>query len=246
MAGEIQTAYATGRTLYAQIRNEIGQIWNGTAFSAFSSANWLLYTIAMLEDGSSCVYLGNIPTSIQYQTLSLVVFERSGATPTQGDLPVAEGTIEWDGYIAPSSQLVSTSRFYVQNLLAGNPLVTRVPDPVDPTSASVAGWWTVWSASDPADPSTLTKSVGDGRIFGFDFGNLDELSDGQTITYAAITISAGGVVAGPAEMASAYQVVALFSGGTVNNTCEVTCSIELSGGTTIVRTGLLAVAQGGD
>lgn len=146
----------------------------------------------------------------------------------------------------PPPPLVSTERFYVQNLIANNPLVTTTPEAVEVTAASVAGWWHVWGPSDPADPSTLRKSVGDARLFGFDFGNLDELAAGQTIDYAVITISAGAVVVGATEMASDYQVVAQFSGGALNQTCEVTVSIELSGGTTIVRTGILEIAQGGD
>lgn len=146
----------------------------------------------------------------------------------------------------PPPPLVSTDRFFVQNLVANNPLITTTPAAVDPTSASVAGWWPVWSSADPADPGTLTKSVGDERYFGFDFGNLDELAAGQTIDFAIITVSAGAVLAGATEMASAYQVVALFTGGSLGQTCEVECLIELSGGTTIVRTGLLAIAQGGD
>jgi hypothetical protein len=115
-----------------------------------------------------------------------------------------------------------------------------------PTGTTVSGWWHVWSAADPADPGTITKSVGDERYFGFDFGNLDELAAGESIDSAVIAVTSGGATVGATEMTSDYQVAALFAGGTIGNTCGVTCTIELSGGTTIVRTGLLAIAQGGD
>jgi len=176
-----------------------------------------------------------------------------------------EGTGWWTGQIAgvlpfrgpliafgestspppPPPPLVSTDRFYVQNLLANNPLVTTTPAAVEPTAASISGWWHAFAPSDPADAGTLSKTAGDERYFGFDFGNLDELVAGQTIDYAIITAAEVELVVGATEMANAYSPVALFAGGNALTDYVVTCTIELSGGSTVVRTGNLKVVGGG-
>ena len=89
---------ATGATLYAQVRNDDGQIWNtsGTpAFEAYLTANIADYDIALTEQGTaSRFYTFTFPSAIVAGVYSIAVY--SGAT-AEGDPAVAEGEVEWDG-----------------------------------------------------------------------------------------------------------------------------------------------------
>ena len=62
MANELVLDYATGNTLYAMLFNASGQVWNGSAFAAPSSASWTDYDIAMAEVATATgIYRGSMP-----------------------------------------------------------------------------------------------------------------------------------------------------------------------------------------
>lgn len=104
MAGEIQATYTTGSTLYAQVRNSVGQIWNtaSSVFQAYVTANIADYDVAMTEQGTaSGFYSGTFPTGITTAgTYPVTVYRRVGGSPAETDLVVAAGNIEWSGSVA--------------------------------------------------------------------------------------------------------------------------------------------------
>jgi hypothetical protein len=102
MAKEIQCVYITAKTLYAQIFNQVGQIWNtaGTpAFQAYATANIADYDVALTEAGTaSAIYQGDFPTAIVTPGVYLVlIHERAGGAPAEADVIVAQGEVEWNG-----------------------------------------------------------------------------------------------------------------------------------------------------
>lgn len=100
MAGEIQLPHsATGDTLYALVRNTVGQVWStvGSSFGAYATANLADYDIAMTEQGTaSRFYVGNFPAAAA-GSYGVTVYKRAGGAPAEGDTLVGSGTVEWNG-----------------------------------------------------------------------------------------------------------------------------------------------------
>ncbi len=99
MANEIQCAHtATGKNLYALIRNSTGSVWNGSSFVSYATANLSTYAISLTEQGTaSRHYTATFSASITAGFFAITVFERQGASPAEGDPLAAAGNIEWDG-----------------------------------------------------------------------------------------------------------------------------------------------------
>jgi hypothetical protein len=96
--GNIRGASVTGLTVYAQIVNTDGQWWNGATFEDFNGANYLTYSIALTEQGSSGVYTATFPALITDAGLyDLFFYRQSGGAPAQGDTIVGTGRMSWDG-----------------------------------------------------------------------------------------------------------------------------------------------------
>lgn len=111
MAGEIQRAHsATAATLYALVRNNVGQIWNGSAFVSYVTANLGTYAVTMTEQGAaSQFYAGTFPaTSAGIYTVS--VFVRAGGSPAEGDVCAETVRISWDGAALTGATLSATER----------------------------------------------------------------------------------------------------------------------------------------
>jgi len=116
--------------------------------------------------------------------------------------------------------------------------LTPPPDPY--ASGQLAGTWRCAPSTEPQDPPRLYKNAGDARTFGFDFGDIEEVVSGQTISTASL--SGTGVQYGPVALTN-YRVLALFYGGAAGSGDQtVTCTATLSGGGTVVRSGLLSIA----
>src|SRR5215207_10817795 len=99
MSGELQADYVTGRTLYAQVRNAVGQIWNtaGAAFEVYASANVADYDIALTEQGTaSGYYVGTMP-SVVAGAYHVEAKERLGGAPAEADPTVGQGDVAWTG-----------------------------------------------------------------------------------------------------------------------------------------------------
>ena len=114
MAKEIQLAHGvTGRTLYAVVRDTVGQVWNGSAFETYAGGNWTTYAVTMAEEttgGSSGYYRGTFPT-VAAGVYSVEVRWRAGGSPALTDSVVGTGRLEWDGsaVAAVSSRLAASA-----------------------------------------------------------------------------------------------------------------------------------------
>jgi hypothetical protein len=101
MAGEIQLAHdATAETLYAIVRNSVGQAWDtgASAFEAYATASLGDYDIALVEQGTaSRYYVGTFPSAIAAGVYSVTVYVRAGGSPAEGDDIAGAGSIEWSG-----------------------------------------------------------------------------------------------------------------------------------------------------
>ena len=97
MAGELQIPWATGKTVYFLVRNSVGQIYNGSTFTAYSTANYSTYPVSGTEQGTaSGYYVGDFP-SVAAGIYSIEAKERSGASPAETDINVGGGDLLWDG-----------------------------------------------------------------------------------------------------------------------------------------------------
>jgi hypothetical protein len=99
MANEIPVDHTTGKRLYAQVRNAVGQIWNTAtpAFETYATANVTDYDVALTEEGTaSGYYTGDMP-AVPLGVYNVVVKEQPGASPAETDRTIAVGAIEWTG-----------------------------------------------------------------------------------------------------------------------------------------------------
>jgi hypothetical protein len=87
----------TGLSLYVQIRNAAGAVWNGSSFVTWNSANWSTYSIAMTEQTDSGYYTVAFPSSIAAGKYTFVVYQRLGGSAAIGDQPMGVASIFWDG-----------------------------------------------------------------------------------------------------------------------------------------------------
>jgi len=90
---------ASGQALYYHLRDAAGQVFNvpSDQFQGYSSGQWANYSQAFSEQGASAIYLGNIPGTIQPQSLLLVVYLQAGGSPAEGDAIQGSEILPWDG-----------------------------------------------------------------------------------------------------------------------------------------------------
>ena len=105
-------------TLYAHLRDNTGDVWNGSAFVDYAVGNWTDYDITLTEDGSSGYYKGTFPSTASAGRYTWIVYERTGGTPAAGDAIVGTGAIDWDGAAATttSSELSADSVTAICNM----------------------------------------------------------------------------------------------------------------------------------
>jgi hypothetical protein len=121
MANEIHVDYAAGNTLYAIIRNPLGQVWYpaGEAFENWGadghSANH--YAIALL-DKSMSRYVGDIDTNIPAGQYSIQWFIQAGASPADNDTLAGSRDITWTGVAELTATQLLANRA-VHNTLTG-------------------------------------------------------------------------------------------------------------------------------
>jgi hypothetical protein len=123
VANELQTDYQTGRTVYAQLRNAVGQIWrtDTTVFEAYNTANIANYAITTTEQGTaSGYYAGNMPTA-PAGFYNVVAKDRAGGSPAETDKTVGVGSLTWDGAaVAVSPTVAQIVTGMMQDTTAGN------------------------------------------------------------------------------------------------------------------------------
>ena len=106
MAGEIQFRAPSGNTCYAVVRSSAGQVWNTNtaAFENFTAANYAHYGVSCTEQGTTGVYVGNMPTT-NSDVYSLVGYVQGGASPAQSDTATADGEVIFVAGKTPAKSL---------------------------------------------------------------------------------------------------------------------------------------------
>jgi hypothetical protein len=156
----------TGFNLYANVRDKSGQLWNGTAFEAFTSGNYATYAITLTEQTSTGYYKVAFPSSIGPGKYTYAIYQRAGGSPALGDQIVYQSQIFWDGTneITP----LSTNDVLTQINTALNTVISS------PTSGSIL-----------ADVQAIFNKLPTGSISGFnrntDTVNLSNNQSGVTI-----------------------------------------------------------------
>lgn len=94
-------------------------------------------------------------------------------------------------------------------------------------------------------PIRLKKIAAESRQYDFDFTNQVEIAAGQTLTGTpTVTSSPSGLtLTGPVLDSTNKKAQVTISGGTVNETYEVTCTVGTSGGATLVACGELLIIE---
>ena len=99
MAKELRVAHSAARTIYFQVWNNVGQIYNtvSAAFEAYTTANIGDYDIAGTEEGTaSGVYTGNMP-ALASGLYQFDARERAGASPAEADIIIGGNVLTWNG-----------------------------------------------------------------------------------------------------------------------------------------------------
>lgn len=112
MADEIQLQATAAWDVYALIRDPVGDIWNGSSFETYVTANLGTYDIPMSEQGTaSGFYEAAFPTSIgaaiHGAPYGVSVYRRIGGSPSEGDPIIGSGNIEWESAIGKMYQAVT-------------------------------------------------------------------------------------------------------------------------------------------
>lgn len=97
MAAEIQVPFVvSGYTAYAILRNASGQVWNGSAFAAFSEANRNAGAITLTEQTGTSFYVGDIPALLTTRgRYKVVAHRRVGVSPALSDPPIFEDWLDF-------------------------------------------------------------------------------------------------------------------------------------------------------
>ena len=100
MANEIHVDYTSGNTLYAVVRNSVGEVWyaGGQVFESWGTGSRAAddYDIS-LTDKSGNRYVGSFDSNIPAGRYSIQIFSRAGANPADSDDLVGGGKIVWSG-----------------------------------------------------------------------------------------------------------------------------------------------------
>lgn len=100
MANEITARWHdTGVTLYAQVLDATGQIYNGSTFEVPVDANWGTYDIALTEAGTTRIYRASFP-AVAAGVYSLLIYLQAGGSPAVADTLIGLGDMAWSGTAA--------------------------------------------------------------------------------------------------------------------------------------------------
>lgn len=104
MASELECDWYSGRTVYFQIRNTVGEIYNTalTTFQPYQTANIGNYDIAAVEQGTASGYYTADMPALSIGAYSVIGKEQSGGSPAETDITIAVGDMQWSGTEAVS------------------------------------------------------------------------------------------------------------------------------------------------
>jgi hypothetical protein len=124
MANEIHADHASGSTLYAVIRNGLGQVWHppGQVFEDWGTGGRTAddYVIPLTDKGGSR-YVGTFDVSVPAGSYAVQVFRQTGASPADTDPLVGSRGFVWTG----SGELTATK------LLANKAVQNKVTGEID-------------------------------------------------------------------------------------------------------------------
>ncbi len=112
MANEILFNFTSSQTVYFLIWNRISQVWNGSAFVTYVTANYATYTNSAIEQGTaSSMYAGTFPPTIIPGIYSVVAHKQVAGSPAETDPVIATGNVEWNGTaLLPRSDLATSGQ----------------------------------------------------------------------------------------------------------------------------------------
>lgn len=100
MSNEIHIDYSSGSTLYAVIRNRVGEVWyaGGQVFESWGMGGRTAddYDISLTDKGGSR-YVGDFDSNISAGRFSIQAFLQAGANPADNDNLVGGNEIVWSG-----------------------------------------------------------------------------------------------------------------------------------------------------
>lgn len=99
----ISIATQTGLNLYVQFRDSSGNIWNGSVFETYNSANWSTYSQTGTEQSGSGFYDMTAPT-FAAGSYSYIWYQRIGGSPALSDPSAGAGN-----YVVPSTAAAITA-----------------------------------------------------------------------------------------------------------------------------------------
>lgn len=100
MANELVGEYLTGSTAKTLLWNAAGQVWNGSAFVAWSAADIATYGITTTEAVGSARYFANFPAAVTtVGTYTYSMYVQNGGAFATTDLPYrfSAGSVDWIG-----------------------------------------------------------------------------------------------------------------------------------------------------
>lgn len=95
---KIQAQGTSGLSAYALVRNNLGQIANGSGVEAFNAGNYATYFVTLTEQGSTGYYITDFPSYLAAGLYSFVAYSYSGS-PANGDQSFDRGSIDWGGAV---------------------------------------------------------------------------------------------------------------------------------------------------
>ncbi len=218
MASELQFSFAAGRTTYVLVRNVIGQIWNGSAFVAYNSSNYSLYTISATEQGAaSGFYTATFPSAIVAGVYYIVAKNQTGGSPAETDATAATGDYQWNGTntlplsdLTTSGQLGNISPIRMAQGVALSGFIFKLVSAADHITPFLSGICSGQISRNGAGFVALQSGVF--NEIGLGFYKVNLTSGDLNATTAAITFTATGVSGGQSDSRDFSMVLQKVSG----------------------------------
>lgn len=180
----IQLYNYPGSTLYFQIWDSQGRVWNGSAFEAYDALRWSFYDIAMTEQGASPVWTGTFP-ALDAGLYSVIAYEQAAGAVAETDQSIGGATQAWDGTaFVDVSDIIDHGDATWSTVTAGTISAAVLTTPSNKVAADGSGYVTVTSAS-ASSIGTAVWAVGTRTLTSF--GTL--VTDITTAVWAAATRS---------------------------------------------------------
>ena len=191
------SAANTGDTLYAQLENTVGQVWNGSAFEAPVSANWVNYDVAMTEQATSTgIFRASMPAAA-VGAYTFVVRKQAGGSPAVGDVVLGSSQLfYWSGTAVDALTLANI------NAEVDTALNTAIPG--GPTADSVNERMVALDEG-TAPPIGIAGTVDDGAPAVGDFDGDAALSASDNFYNNAFLVFTGGTLKGIGRQISGYN-----------------------------------------